>query len=100
MWETVWPFVRALLIVGISWALGGWLRAPLSRVLERYIEPTFRVFLLGLVRPLFLVLALPAALDSVGVSITSIIALMSTVGLAIALSLKNSLSNVASGTLC
>jgi small conductance mechanosensitive channel len=95
----VLPVVRALVLGGLAWGIGGWLRAPLSRFLERHTDPTLRLFLVGAVRPFVLALALPAALDAVGVSVTSVIAVLSTVGLAVALSLKGSLSNVASGAI-
>jgi hypothetical protein len=54
---------------------------------------------LSCVHPLLLVIAVPPALEQIGVSVTSIIALLSTVGLTIGFALKDSLSNVASGAL-
>jgi small conductance mechanosensitive channel len=97
--QYVLPVLRALVIIGATWGLAGWARGPIGRFLERHTDPTLRLFLVGAVRPVLLALALPAALDAVGVSITSVIAVLSTVGLAVALSLKGSLSNVASGAI-
>ena len=97
--QYVLPVLRAVLVLVVAWALGGWLRGPLGRFLERHTDPTLRLFLVGAIRPFFLVLALPPALDAVGVSVTSVIAVLSTIGLAVALSLKGSLSNVASGAI-
>lgn len=95
----VLPVLHAVLLVFAAWMLGGWLRGPLNRFLERHTDPTLRVFLVGAARPVVLALSLPAALDAIGVSVTSVVAVLSTVGLAIALSLKGSLSNVASGAI-
>lgn len=99
VYGTVWPFARAALILAVAWMAAKYLKAILARFLEGRLDPTFRVFLVGALQPAVLLLALPAALESVGVSITSIIALLSTAGLAIALALRQSLSNVASGAL-
>ncbi|MFZ5481771.1 MAG: mechanosensitive ion channel family protein [Myxococcota bacterium] len=99
IWDWIEKLARAVAILAVAWLAGGWIRGPLARVLEGRIDPTIRVFLVGALTPLLLALALPAALDQLGVSVTSIIALLSTAGLAIALALKESLSNVASGAL-
>lgn len=99
VYGTIWPFARAALILAVAWVAAKYLRTVLVRFLEGRLDPTFRAFLVSALQPAVLILALPAALESVGVSITSIIALLSTAGLAIALALRQSLSNVASGAL-
>ncbi len=93
------PGLRAAALVFVAWAIGGWLRGPLNRFLDRHTDPTLRLFLVGAARPVLLALALPAALDAIGIQPASIVALLSTVGLAIALSIRGSLSNVASGAI-
>jgi small-conductance mechanosensitive channel len=93
------PFARGLGILVVAHLVGRYLRGPLSRVLDGRLDATLRSFLVSAVYPVLIALAVPAALEQVGVSITSIIALLSTVGLAIAIALKDSLSNVASGAL-
>lgn len=97
--DVVWPVGRALLALAVAWMVGRWLRHVLARTLEGRLDPTFRTLLVSISQPAVLLLALPVALESVGVSITSLIALLSTAGLAIALALKESLSNVASGAI-
>jgi small-conductance mechanosensitive channel len=93
------PVARGIaLIVGAHLA-GRYLRGAIDKLLAERVDPTVRVFLASAVYPLCLALAVPAALEQLGVSVTSIIALLSTVGLAIAIGLKDSLSNVASGAL-
>lgn len=94
-----WPFARAALILVVAWLLGRWLRAALGRFLEGRLDPTYRTILLSISQPTMLFVALPVALESMGVSITSLIALLSTAGLAVALALRQSLSNVASGAI-
>lgn len=93
------PALKAVALLVIGWTLGGALRRPLGRFLDGRIDPTLRAFLVGTLRPVFLLLALPPALDALGVSMSSALALLSTAGLAIALALRESLSNVASGAI-
>jgi small-conductance mechanosensitive channel len=94
-----WDVVRALAILTLTWFLATWLRHPVRRLLAGHVEPTTAGFLLGAVRPVCMALALPPALDAVGVSMTSTLAVLSTAGLAIALALRDALSNVASGAI-
>jgi small conductance mechanosensitive channel len=98
-WPTLLAILHAAAVVGVAWVLGGWLQGLLSRWLDGRADPTLRAVLVGAVKPIALVVAIPAALDVLGVGISSFIAIISTSGLAIALSLKGSLSNAASGAL-
>ncbi len=93
----VWPVVRALGILAGAWFVGKWLRHFLLRLPDSALDATLRAFLARASLPLMFLLAAPSALDAVGVSITSFVALLSTAGLAIAVGLKDSLSNIASG---
>lgn len=95
----VMEWVRALAILAVTWALASYLRGPLRRLMAGRVEPTMAAFLVGALRPIGLALALPPALDAVGVSMTSALAVLSTAGLAIALALRDALSNVASGAI-
>ena len=78
----------------------------LARILSKYIskaiikatkDETLGVFLKNVVFAGILLLTFITALSNLGVKTTSIIAVLGTAGLAIALSLKDSLSNLASG---
>ncbi|MDE5926539.1 MAG: mechanosensitive ion channel, partial [Helicobacter sp.] len=80
----------------------------LSRILSKYIskvvikttkDETLGEFLKNVVFVAILILTFITALSNLGVKTTSIIAVLGTAGLAIALSLKDSLSNLASGIL-
>jgi small conductance mechanosensitive channel len=95
----VLPVLRAAAILGATWFVSGWVRGLLARTLDGRADPTLRAFITGAIRPLLLVLAIAPAMDALGIAISSFIALLSTVGLAIAISLRGSLSNAASGAL-
>lgn len=93
-------FISALFILVIGYYL--------SRILSKYIskavikatkDETLGEFLKNVVFVAVLILTFITALSNLGVKTTSIIAVLGTAGLAIALSLKDSLSNLASGIL-
>lgn len=94
-----WPVVRAILLLGGAWWAAGRLQPVAGRLLDGRIDLTLRSFLLTALRPVALALAIPPALDSMGVSMSSALAVLSTAGLAIALAIRDSLSNVASGAI-
>lgn len=95
----IWDWVSAILILALTFVGATWVRGPFRRFLAERVEPTTAAFLLGAVRPVALLVALPPALEALGVSIASVLAVLSTAGLAIALALRDSLSNVASGAI-
>lgn len=93
-------FISALFILVVGYYL--------SRILSKYIskavikatkDETLGEFLKNVVFVAVLILTIITALSNLGVQTTSIIAVLGTAGLAIALSLKDSLSNLASGIL-
>lgn len=93
-------FISALFILVIGYYF--------SRILSRYVsrivikatkDETLGEFLKNVVFVAVLILTVITALANLGVKTTSIIAVLGTAGLAIALSLKDSLSNLASGIL-
>lgn len=95
----VWPACRAAAMITVAWYGARWLRRPLDRALHGRVDPTIQAFLVTALRPVLVLLALPPALDALHVSMSSALAVLSTAGLAIALALRDSLSNVASGGL-
>lgn len=99
LWTVASAALHATAILVLAWFIGGWLRGLLARVLEGRADPTLRAFLAGATRPIVVVLAVAPAMEVLGLSISTFIALLSTVGLAIAFAMKGSLSNVASGAL-
>jgi small conductance mechanosensitive channel len=91
--------VAALILLG-GWVLVRLVVGPLSRLLGRSrFDPSAASFLVNSVRTAILVVVLLTVLQQVGVETTSLLALLGTVGLAVALSLQGSLANFASGLL-
>lgn len=83
---------------------GVWLARHLTKVLDRaferaHMEATLRGFLRNIAYATMLVIVVVAALQSLGVPTTSVMAALGAAGLAIGLALKDSLSNIASGVM-
>ncbi len=84
--------------------VGMWLSRRLSKALDRtferaHMEATLRGFLRNIAYAAMLVIVIVAALQSLGVPTTSVMAVLGAAGLAIGLALKDSLSNIASGVM-
>jgi len=82
--------------------IGFWVARKFNRILRRVLEKTqlettYVSVTVNMTRILFYGLVLLAAMSSLGVPMTSVIALLGTAGLAVALALKDSLNNVAAG---
>jgi small-conductance mechanosensitive channel len=93
--------VGMALLVGL---IGFWLARFVSRAADRGmtrfgVELILRDFLRNLIFAVSVVVVLVAALDSLGVPTTSLLAVLGAAGLAIGLALKDSLSNIASGVM-
>ncbi|MBW8369188.1 MAG: mechanosensitive ion channel [Arenimonas sp.] len=98
--DWIWRIAIALVIA----LVGLWLARLLSKALDRGmtrfgVEAILREFLRNLAYAIALVVVLVAALDSLGVPTTSLLAVLGAAGLAIGLALKDSLSNIASGVM-
>lgn len=88
----------AILLIGL------WIAKRLSRTLERVMtranmEVTLRGFLRNIAYAVMVVVVAVAALQQLGVPMTSVLAVLGAAGLAIGLALKDSLSNIASGVM-
>lgn len=97
--EQVWPVVLGATMAVAAWFVGGWLRQAVVAVWGERGDPTVRNFLVSAIRPAVLVISVPPVLDALGVSANSALAVVSAAGLAVAIGLRESLSNVASGVL-
>jgi small conductance mechanosensitive channel len=90
----------AVLILLLGWIAQRLLIGPLRRLLERSrFDPSLASFLVNSARTGLLVVVLLALLQQFGLETTSLLTLLGTVGLAVALSLQGSLANFASGVL-
>jgi small conductance mechanosensitive channel len=92
--------VGAVSILVIGWLALRFLITPLRGLLERSrVDPSTASFLTSTARTLLVVAVLLAVLQELGVQTTSLLALLGAAGLAVALSLQNSLANFAAGLL-
>jgi small conductance mechanosensitive channel len=107
-WQTLLPWIHdyaprlagALLILLIGWLAIRFLVGPLQRLLGRSrLDVSVASFLVNSARTAILLVVLLAVLQQFGLETTSLLTLLGTVGLAVALSLQGSLANFASGLL-
>jgi small conductance mechanosensitive channel len=92
--------LAALVILAIGLRVVGWLASLAERSLARaHVEATAAQFLRKVAYVVLMVVLLLAALQVIGIPMTSMIAVLGAAGLAIGLALKDSLSNIASGVM-
>src|SRR6516162_9691825 len=92
--------VGAALILLLGWIANRLLIGPLRRLLDRSrLDASVASFLVNSARTAILLVVLLAVMQQFGLETTSLLTLLGTVGLAIALSLQGSLANFASGLL-
>src|SRR6516165_5535834 len=105
-WQNVPAWVReyslraagAILILLIGWIANRLLVGPLRRLLDRSrLDVSVASFLANSARTAILLVVLLAVLQQFGMETTSLLTLLGTAGLAVALSLQGSLANFASG---
>lgn len=93
-----WALAGLIALVG--WWLAKWVSRALYRALNRAgVEHTLAGFLRNLAYAVMLVVAFITALQKIGVSTTSLLAVLGAAGLAVGLAMKDSLSNIASGVM-
>lgn len=93
-----------ILIAIVIYVVGKWIAKRITNVLKkamttREVDPTLVSFLGNVVYGILLAAVALAALDSLGVPVTSLVAILGAAGLAIGLALKDSLGNFASGVM-
>lgn len=92
--------VLALLVLLVGLWLARLAVRVLMRVLTRMnVDPMLREFLRNLASGALIVVVVAGALDQAGVPMTSILAALGAAGLAVALALRDSLSNLAAGVM-
>src|SRR6185437_11830991 len=105
-WQHIPPWLRdygirlagAVLIVLLGWVANRLLIGPLARLVTRSrLDVSVASFLVNTARTAILIVVLLAVLQQFGLETTSLLTLLGTAGLAIALSLQGSLANFASG---
>lgn len=93
-----WAIACAILVIGI------WLAKRVSQFFHRalaraHVEITLCNFLRNVAYAFLIVIVVISALQKIGVPMTSLAAVIGTAGLAVGLSLKDSLSNIAAGVM-
>lgn len=93
--------VTGLVILVAGWMLAGFAKRALSRSFagSTRIDKTIAPVLADVVRYAILAVAIIMALNQMGVQTTSILAVLGAAGLAIALALQGTLSNIAAGVM-
>ncbi|NIP17884.1 MAG: mechanosensitive ion channel [Xanthomonadales bacterium] len=89
--------VIALLIFVIGRWIARWLTKSFRRVVE--LEETLENFLANIIYAVLLTAVIIAALQSIGLPVTSLVAVLGAAGLAVGLALKDSLGNFAAGVM-
>ncbi|MBV53354.1 MAG: hypothetical protein CL816_04725 [Coxiellaceae bacterium] len=93
-------FIYALMILILGTFIAKMITKGFRRALEkRKVEITIANFLSRLVQALLLIFVVLATLSKLGVQTASLVAILGAMSLAVGLSLKSSLSNLASGLL-
>ena len=98
--DWVIKFIIALLI----YLIGKWIAKRITNFVRKLMEardtdPTLVNFLSNVVYAILLIAVILAALDTLGLPVTSLLAVVGAAGLAVGLALKDSLGNFASGVM-
>jgi small conductance mechanosensitive channel len=99
---TSWAINIVLAI--LIWLVGKWISKRVTKLLRRLMEraeldPTLVSFLGNIVYGILLAAVALAALDTLGIPVTSLVAVVGAAGLAVGLALKDSLGNFAAGVM-
>lgn len=106
--ETLMPLLTAwaikIILALAIFVIGKWISKRITGVVRKLMEraeldSTLVNFLCNIVYAILLAAVVLAALDSLGIPVTSLLAILGAAGLAIGLALKDSLGNFASGVM-
>jgi small conductance mechanosensitive channel len=104
LWPTITHWAIQLVFALVIFIVGKWIAKRITNFLGRFlsnreVDSTLVKFLTAVVYAVLLTVVILAALDQLGVPITSLVAVLGAAGLAIGLALKDSLGNFASGVM-
>ena len=97
--EYVYGFIIALLILSVGLAVIKLVIRLTKRRLENKLDPTLSAFFLSALKTILLLLLIITSASTVGIEMTSFIAILGAASFAVALALQGSLSNFAGGVL-
>ena len=97
-------WVIKIVIALLIYLIGKWIAKRITNIVKklmnaRDVDPTLVNFLGNVVYAILLVAVILAALDTLGLPVTSLVAIVGAAGLAVGLALKDSLGNFASGVM-
>jgi len=97
-------WVIKIVIALLIYLIGKWIAKRVTNIVKklmnaRDVDPTLVNFLSNVVYAILLVAVILAALDTLGLPVTSLVAIVGVAGLAVGLALKDSLGNFASGVM-
>lgn len=98
------PFLINLLTAVLIYIIGKWLSVRAVRLIDRLLESrhadlALRGFAAAVLSTVFTIVVILAAVQQLGLNVTSLLAVLGAAGLAIGLALKDSLSNFAAGVM-
>lgn len=94
------PALKAIILLILGFIVAGWISRIVRRTCERaHLDATLAKFLSSMIRWAVLAAVIIMCLSSFGVQVTSLVALLGTIGVAIGLALQGSLSHIASGVM-
>lgn len=92
--------IKALLILIIGWQIVKFLSRSFGKlIIRKGVDPSLQVFLKSIIHNLLIILLIICVLGTLGIEMTSFIAILGAAGLAIGLALQGSLANFAGGIL-
>jgi small conductance mechanosensitive channel len=98
--DIVLTLIKAFLLLIIGWQVVKFLSKTFKNIiLKKGVDPSLQVFLSSLIHNALIILLILTVLSTLGVEMTSFIAILGAAGLAIGLALQGSLSNFAGGIL-
>lgn len=92
-------FLALVIYIAGKWIAGLLTRWLVKLMQARSVDPTLVTFLSNLTQAILLVAVILAALDTLGLPVTSLLAVVGAAGLAVGLAMKDSLSNFAAGVM-
>jgi small conductance mechanosensitive channel len=97
-------WVAHIVIALAIYIIGKWIAKRITALIRKMmngkdVDPTLVNFLCNMVYAILLIAVILAALDTLGLPVTSLIAVVGAAGLAVGLALKDSLGNFASGVM-
>lgn len=98
------PFLVNAVAAAMIYVIGKWITVRLVRLIDRlmaarHADLALRGFITAVLSTVFTIIVILAAVQQLGLNVTSMLAVLGAAGLAVGLALKDSLSNFAAGVM-